>query len=253
MKEKFDINNPAQKAANAAKREKERIKKADYRARNAEQEAIDTVLELNGDNFAAAQQAIWQRNKSRLTPQELAGLEERQTEFLGLLMQVEDVIRDLPKGRKIGPPDGPPFIDVLWESCQPFVSANDGTKLVFHLMGEEFADLHRDISSTVYKHFTESIDAEWFKFGYYTRFLTDTWNRFVDVVAEYIQTHTNDENLEKDITDKIIAEWQKRQPRRPVDTLLSLPELYQRSANEVIRANQEKSGLDPFNQSNYQF
>jgi hypothetical protein len=251
MKEKFDINNPAQKAANAAKREKERVKKADYRARNAEQDAIDELLKLEPGEFQAA---LWARNRAKFTTEELTALEARQDLFIRFAIQVQDVIDGL-SSRKIGPPDGLPFPDSLYDECIAggFVGANEGGKLVFHEMGEGFSNLYRDISCKSSKFITESIDAPWYKFGIYTRFLTDTWGRFVDVVAAYIQAHPDDENLDKNITEKIIAERQKRQPRRPVDTLLSLPELYQRSANEVIRANQEKSGLDPFNQSNYQF
>ena len=73
--------------------------------------------------------------------------------------------------------------------------------------------------------------------------------------------HPDDDNLEKDITEKILAEWQKRQPRhRTAATTLNQSESYQRSANEVIRASQVQRGiedaqndaLNPF-QSNYQF
>ena len=120
-------------------------------------------------------------------------------------------------------------------------------------MGEEFADLHRDISAIVYKHFSENIDAEWFKYGYYTRFLTDTWDRFVDVVAAYIQANPDDENLDKDITEKIIVAWQKRQPRRPVGINLNLPGSYQNSAQEVIRQSQAVKEITDAQNNNFSF
>jgi hypothetical protein len=254
MTSNHDLNSPEQIAANKAKREHERLKKQKQRVRYAEQDELDELLKLDPAEFQAA---VWAKNKAKLTKEEIAALETRQDEFIRLATQVQDVIDGLPKGRKIDPANGGlAFVDTLYDECVSggFVGANDGSKLVFHLMAVELGDLHRNIAGRAYQHFTENVDAEWFKFGVYTRFLTTMWNEFVDVVARYIIEHSTDENLEKVLCDRILAEYQTHQPRHVAQmTHHNLLESEQRAEYDRVSSLQLEKEIIEAQKHNFHF
>src|ERR1700731_2539972 len=65
-------------------------------------------------------QQFWADNRSKLKPEQIADLETRQAEFLALAYQVDLVTKDLCQGSPIGPPDGLPFADVLFQEVREY-------------------------------------------------------------------------------------------------------------------------------------
>ena len=73
MSSNFDLTSDEQKAANSTKRETGKLKKRKQRLRQAEQAEIDALMALDPENYPAAQRAIWARNKTKLSTEELYG------------------------------------------------------------------------------------------------------------------------------------------------------------------------------------
>jgi hypothetical protein len=162
---------------------------------------------------------FWLKNRTELTPDQLADLESRQTEFCLLAAKVQEIIDQLRPGVQIGPDrciDYLVYPDVVYEDLKLWLEkTNPNDRVIHHPNDQQFANLHEDYSNNakVLALFS-SADPEWFKFGVYTRFDNDVWGKFLNVVGSYLDACPYDENFDPEIVKNILADRDALTPDR---------------------------------------
>jgi hypothetical protein len=185
-------------------------------------EAAAKLLHVRSQNRAQ----FWADNRAALKPAELQALEARQDEFVRLASQVNEVIDGLKSDSAIGPPDGLPFIDVLFEEMQAYVARTNPTgRLVLHLSPEEFSQAYEPENAEIIK--LLNFDEDYWLYGAYTMFKHTTCEDYVRVCADFIRANPGHLEIDESIAADILAERAKREPRRPVQAVVrNTPEDY---------------------------
>jgi hypothetical protein len=171
-----------------------------------------------------SQGQMWQENRQALTPEQLAELLDRQAEFVYLASAVNEVIDGLKDGALIGPPDGLEFPDALFEEVMAYdVRTNPKHKLVIHLFGEEFINLHAPENVQILE-LISSGDKDWWLYGAYTKFSHTTIDAFIKVVADFIRQNPDHEAFDPIISQRILAARSLREPRKTASVVRNISE-----------------------------
>jgi hypothetical protein len=196
----------AEAAALKAERLRKRLVQAEQRA------AVKTAQVVY--ETSKNQQQFWADNRAKLDPTDLQVLEARQAEFLGVALMVQDVTNRLKAGVHIGPENGLPYPDILYEEVQAWQQAtNPQHRIVWHPILAEFADLHKPDNKVLLDLF-RSADEPWFLYGFYTKFQEGVLDKFVEVVTAFIEENLNHEAFDPEISRDILAAHAKRHPSR---------------------------------------
>ncbi len=192
--------------------EAKRQQRAAWQKRQQEKRARDKQAEEIYER-AQNREQFWAHNRAALKPEELQALETKQTEFLALRQSVQDVIEHLNKpGAKIGPPDGLPFVDTLFEEVEAYVISTGNCRIMHHADAEEFASVHRpDINPKIREEFYRW-DKNWYTYGFSTVFSHATLRQFLHAVAEFITKHPNHEDFDQAIAAQILIEQRAHVP-----------------------------------------
>jgi hypothetical protein len=205
MKEKDKFKTPEQLEA-------KKLQQAAWVKRKAEQRTRDQAAE---DLYVLAQDRpnFWAHNRAKLSPEELQALEARQAEFLALWGSVQDVIDNLNKSNaKIGPPDGLPFVDVLWQEVEEYVYASGNCRIVHHADAEELSRIHHPDANPKIREEFYRWDPEWYLYGIFTRFTHAILQQFLRTVAEFITKYPNHSDIDPQIGQQILAVYRGHVP-----------------------------------------
>jgi hypothetical protein len=188
--------------------EKERLQDAEREAAKA-RKRLQRLREKEAKNLyerSHDRKQFWADNRAALKPEALQDLERRQAEFLPLCQQVQDIIDGLQMANaKVGPPDGLPYPDYLFEEVEEYVQSSGNCRAVHHINEQEFTRIHHrdepDVRELLYQ-----TDLEWYEFGIFSRFTHDTLYAFLQAVAEYIDKHKDDPDFDfdPDTTAKVL-------------------------------------------------